>query len=61
MKRKIPELTKEQYLTILKGPVILIPAKEGQVIYIYPDGKHYKYIREVALIAEKGLTDMSLN
>jgi len=61
MKRKIPEPTNEQYSKAFKELVILIPDKEGCVIYIYPDGKHYKYIREVALIAERGLTDMSLN
>ena len=61
MKRKIPELTSKQILQAFKGPVLLISAKEGCFIYIYPDGKHYKYVREVALIAEKGLTDMSLN
>ena len=61
MKRKIPEPTSEQILKAFIQPVLLIPAKEGHVIYIYPDGKHYKYVREVALIAEKGLTNMSLN
>ena len=61
MKRKIPEPTLDQYLKAFTEQVLLIPAKEGYIIYIYPDGKHYKYVKEVALIAEKGLTEMSLN
>ena len=45
-KIKIPEITFNQFEKALSGELVeLIPAKEGYNIYIYPDGKYYKYIK----------------
>ena len=45
-KIKIPELTLEQFKRAMRGELVeLISAKKGYSIYIYPDGKYYKYIK----------------